>query len=213
VARREPGSALLQKNASARVLFITGALLFPSFLLQQDIAIRAMQIMLFLLLNVLSGRKIRFLQYLVVSAGIVVFNLVIPTGRVLVSPLGLAVTEGALKSGLLKATAMTGLIALSQFSIRAELRFPGRVGGLIGRSLFYFERIMGGRRKINRKDIIGSVDALLLEVQGAGPMQEGEENDPDRTTPVGLAILLVSLVASWGAYAFTIVHPHPIWGG
>ncbi len=213
MARRQQGSSLLQQNASARVLFLTGALLFPSFLLQQDIAIRAAQILLFLLLNLLSGRRIRFLQYLVVSAGIVIFNLVIPTGRVLVSLLGLAVTEGALKSGLLKATAMTGLIALSQFSIRGELRFPGRVGGLVGRSLFYFERIMGGRKKIDRKDIIGSVDALLLEVQAAGPALAGETEDPVPTTLAGYSILLLSVVACWGAYAFTLMHPHPIWGG
>ncbi len=213
MAPKARAGAFLVDNASARMLFIAGALLFPSFLLQQDIAVRAMQIALFLILNMLSGRRIRVAQYLVVSAGIVVFNLVIPTGRVLAAPLGLSITEGALKSGLLKATAMAGLIALSQFSIRSELRLPGRVGGLIGRSLYYFERIMGGRRRIDRKDIIGSVDALLLEVQNAGPAEAAEESARVRSKPPGVAILLLCVAASWGAYVFTLIHPRPIWGG
>jgi hypothetical protein len=195
------------------MLFAAGALLFPSFLLQQDLAIRAMQIALFLALNALSGRRIRFVQYIVVAAGIIAFNLVIPTGRVLVAPLGLAITEGALKSGLLKATAMTGLIALSQFSIRSELRLPGRMGGLVGRSLYYFERIMGGRRRIDRKDIIGSVDALLLEVQGSTSDPDAGTTPRARTTPLGSAILVLSVAASWGAYVFTLFHPRPFWGG
>ena len=147
----EPRAAsFMTTNASPRVLFLAGALLFPAFLLQQDIAIRALQIALFMVLNAISGKRIRFLQYFIVAAGIVVFNLVIPTGRVLLSVIGLPITEGALKSGLLKATAMTGLIALSQFSIRSDLRLPGRIGGLIGQSLFYFEKIMGERRRIER---------------------------------------------------------------
>ena len=213
MARQGIQAAFLTENASARMLFVAGALLFPSFLLQQDIAIRGMQIALFLLLNALSGRRIRAVQYLAVSAGIVVFNLVIPTGRVLAAPLGLAITEGALKSGLMKASAMTGLIALSQFSIRAELRLPGRMGGLIGRSLYYFERIMGGRRRIDRKDIIGSVDALLLDVQNAGPAAASDVSARIRSTASGMAILLFSVAASWGVYIFTLFHPRPIWGG
>jgi hypothetical protein len=213
VARQGPAKGFLVKNASASMLFVAGALLFPSFLLQQDIAVRGMQIALFLMLNALSGRRVRVVQYVVVGAGIVLFNLVIPTGRVLVAPLGLAVTEGALKSGLLKATAMTGLIALSQFSIRAELRLPGRMGGLIGRSLYYFERIMGGRRKIDRRDIIGSVDALLLDVQNMKPARPTRQAGRMRTTPVGWAVLLLCVAASWGIYIFTLLHPHPLWGG
>jgi heptaprenyl diphosphate synthase len=195
------------------MLFAAGAMLFPSFLMQQDIVVRAMQIALFVLLNALSGRHIRVVQYLLVSAGILAFNLVIPTGRVLLAPLGLAITEGALRSGLLKATAMTGLIALSQFSIRAELRFPGRMGGLVGRSLYYFERIMGGRRRIDRRDIIGSVDALLLEVHNAGPAEAAGTSPRIRSTPPGIAILFLSVAASWGAFIFTVFHPRPLWGG
>jgi hypothetical protein len=204
---------------TSNVLFVCGALLFPPFLLQQDLVVRAGLIALFLVLNVIAGRRPRILQFLLVTAGIVAFNLVIPTGRVLLSPLGLPITEGALKSGLMKATAMTGLIFLSQFSIRPDLRLPGRIGGLIGRSLFYFEAVMAQRRRIDRKDIIGSIDALLLSVsEGAASGEPGlpggasvEKSAPSRG-PGGLAALIAIVLFNWAVYAVTLVHPRPFWG-
>ncbi len=199
-------------NATPRALFITGAALFPAFLLQQDIVLRAGLFALFLCLNALSGRHIRIVQYLVVSAGIVAFNLVIPTGRVLATVIGLPLTEGALKAGLYKATAMVGLIALSQFSIRANLRLPGRVGGLIGSSLLYFERIMGEKRTIDRKDVVGSIDTILLSVHTDPPAGDRAATLA-RTSPRGAAVLAVVMLGSWALFGWTILHPHPLWGG
>ncbi|HEY9594311.1 MAG TPA: hypothetical protein VHE79_07535 [Spirochaetia bacterium] len=211
MSRESRESSFIGANVSSGLLFIGGALLFPAFLFQQDIVLRAVEFGIFLALNVLSGKQIRWLQYLVVSAGIVVFNLVIPTGRVLVSVIGLPVTEGALKSGLLKALAMSGLIALSQFSIRSDLRLPGKLGGLIARSLFYFERIMGERRRIERRDIIGSIDRLLLDVQAEGAAGAESPAARPRATPRGVVLLAVVVLVAWGALAFTMVHPHPIY--
>jgi hypothetical protein len=207
-------------RASATALFICGALIFPPFLLQQDLVIRACMIVLFMVLNALAGRRVRLLQFAAVSAGIVLFNLVIPTGRVLVTVLGLPVTEGALKSGLMKATAMTGLIVLSQFSISPDLRLPGRIGGLIGRSFFYFEAIMNERRKIDRRDIIGSIDSVLLSVTAAGApaadlksRQHNSQLENPRGVSWGLPALLVIVAVNWAAFLLTVVHPRPFWGG
>jgi heptaprenyl diphosphate synthase len=184
--------------------------------MQQDLLIRACVILFFMVLNALAGKKIRLLQFALVSAGIVLFNLVIPTGRVLFVTLGLPVTEGALKSGLMKATAMTGLIVLSQFSIRPDLRLPGRIGGLIGRSFFYFEAIMNERRKIDRKDIIGSIDALLLSVTAAGepatPAQ-GRPSENPKGYSRGLPALFILVAVNWIVFLLTLVHPRPFWGG
>jgi hypothetical protein len=199
--------------ASSTMLFAAGALLIPAFLLQRDLAVRAAQILLFILLNAFSGRRIRILQFLVVSAGIIVFNLVIPTGKVLFSVLGLALTEGALKSGIAKATAMSGLIALSQFSIRADLRLPGKIGGLLGRSLYYFERIMAGRRRIDRRDLIGSLDSLLVDIHASAQTRAAKRSRPVKTTAIGFAVLALVVLANWGALLLTTLHPHLIWGG
>ncbi len=205
-------TTFLTAQASPRALFAAGAALLPAFLLQEDITLRAALFCLFLVLNAASGRRIRLLQHLLVGAGIVVFNLVIPTGRVLFSVLSLAVTEGALKSGLYKSTAMIGLIALSQFSIRAELRFPGRIGGLLGTSLLYFERIMAEKRILDRRDIVGSVDAILLSVHRE-PVGPDPSQPRGRTSPGGAALLALVVMACWGALVWTFVHPRPIWGG
>ena len=204
-------ASFVGRNVSSSFLFIGGALLFPAFLFQQDVVIRALEFGMFLVLNLLSGKRVRVLQYLIVSAGIVVFNLVVPTGRVLVSVLGLPITEGALKSGLLKATAMSGLIALSQFSIRSDLRLPGRLGGLIGRSLYYFERIMGERRRIDRKDIIGSIDTLLLDVQDEAASGGAGTRARVRATPGGIVLVAVVVLVALGALVFTLIHPHPLY--
>jgi hypothetical protein len=206
------GGLRLRINTAPGILFAAGALLFPAFLMQQDLVVRGLEIVLFICLNALSGRRVRPVQFLVVSAGIVLFNLVIPTGRVLVSVLGLPLTEGALKSGLFKATAMTGLIALSQFSIRSDLRLPGRLGGLIGRSLFYFEKIMAERRRIDRHDIIGSIDRLLLEVQGAAMPGTQAEAEKRTSTRGGVLALAVIVCLNWGALVLTLIFPRPFWG-
>ena len=208
-------------GASPQALFLCGALLFPPFLLQQDLAVRAGLIGLFVILNALAGRRMRIVQSALVAAGIVAFNLIIPTGRVLAAPLGLPITEGALKSGLMKATAMTGLIFLSRFSILPSLRLPGRIGGLIGRSLFYFEAIMSQRQRIDRKDIIGSIDALLLSVAEAGtprdpvPPRVGKPAEGERPAlrGRGLPALIAIVLFNWAVYAATLIHPRPFWGG
>lgn len=209
-----PGAAV-----SPGVMFISGALLVPPFLMQQDLVVRAALILVFMLLNVMGGRRVRLLQFTGMSAGIVLFNLVIPTGKVLLAPLGLPVTEGALKSGLMKATAMAGLIALSQFTIRPRLRLPGRIGGLIGRSLSYFEAIMNQARRIDRRDIIGSIDALLLSVRAAGePSQLASTGEPPimnetRQNSRGVAVVIVLVGLNWVVFVLTVFHPRPFWGG
>ena len=116
------------------------------------------------------------------------FSLDIPTGRVLAAPLGLAITEGVMKSGIMKATAMTGLI---------------------GRSFFCSEAIMNERQKIDRKDIkdiigrTGSIDALLLSVRAAGEPRE-DTNPAPPTAAIqpfpnagGLAPLTLLVLGHW----------------
>jgi hypothetical protein len=209
----EPGRrGTLGAHVRPGMLFLAGALLFPAFLLQQDIAVRALQVGLFLAMSALAGKRIRPVPYLVAAAAIVLFNLLIPTGMVMIAPLGLPVTEGALKSGLVKATALTGLIALSQFSISSALRFPGRIGGLIGTSLYYFEKIMGERARIRRSDIIGSIDTLLIDIQASGAPAAADLLPGPRSSPIALLCLALIVLANWAVLALTLVHPRLLWG-
>jgi heptaprenyl diphosphate synthase len=202
---------------SPGLLFAAGALLLPAFLFQQDPGVRALQVLLFLGLNALSGRRVRIVQILVVTVGVVAFNLLIPTGRVLLTVLGLPVTETALRSGVLKATAVVGMIAISQFALRGDLRIPGRIGGLIAASLGYFERVLSMRARIDRKNLIGSIDDILFAVQSpaappaAGAGHAGSGHPASRTSPAAAAMLALVVASQWAVLAWTLVRPHPLW--
>lgn len=202
---------LLARIVSARALFLAGALVLPAFLFQQDLAIRGTEILLFVVLNAAGGRRVRVVQILVMTAGIVLFNLFVPTGRVLVSLAGFPVTEAALRGGVARATALVGMIAISQFSLREDLRIPGRVGGLVGRSLLYFQRIVGMKARVDRKDIVGSIDALLAKAQAGDREPARGKGLATRTTPAGALALAAIVAATWGPFIYTLVRPRPFW--
>lgn len=78
--------------------------------LTDDIATLAICFALALLACHMSGRRIRPVPYIIAMAGIIVFSLLAPSGRVL----WLFVTEGALREGLSKALRLSAMVALSQ---------------------------------------------------------------------------------------------------
>jgi heptaprenyl diphosphate synthase len=207
-----PLGRFLSTRVPAIMQFAAGALLMIGFLAQGDLVLRIGEFVAFLVLARLSGRRLRLLSYLIVSAGVVAFNLIIPVGRELFSVFGFPVTESALKSGVAKALTLVGMIAASQFSIRSDLRLPGRFGGLLARSLLYFQRIMAERRRIDRRDIIGSIDAVLLDVHGAGAvLREDMPAVPVRTP--GVLVLAGIVCLTWAPLAVTLMtNRTPFWG-
>ena len=185
--------------------FLAGALLIPAFLFQTFLPVRLLQVLLFIALALLSGRRLRPATLLGLSAGIVLMNLLVPFGRVLFNAGPLPVTSGALHSGLLKATTVAGLLYLSLFSIRSDLPLPGLLGGLLGRVIWYFERILETPKRLDRRDLIGSLDRLLGEISrddppGPGPAgYPADGGGPARTGPAGWLLLLVLVGLNWGA--------------
>jgi 1,4-dihydroxy-2-naphthoate octaprenyltransferase len=99
-----PLGVFLGSRASAQLQFAAGALAMIGFLFQVDLAIRGVEIVAFLLLNALCGRRVRVGTYLVAAAGVVFFNLLLREGRVIVTVLGFPVTMAARTSGVAKAT-------------------------------------------------------------------------------------------------------------
>ncbi len=197
---------------SAGWQFAAGALLMAGFLAQTDLVLRAVEFGALLVLARLSGRRLRPLPYLVVSAGVIASNLLVPIGRELAMVLGFAITETALKSGVAKALALVGMIAASQFSIRPDLRLPGSFGGLLARSLMYFQRIMAERRRIDRRDVVGSIDAVLLEVHGAGAVAR-DVAAAAPATPTGILVLIGIVCLTWIPLAATVLlGGPPFWG-
>jgi hypothetical protein len=186
--------------------------MMAGFLAQRDLVLRAAEFIAFLLLARLTGRRLRLISYLVVSVGIVAFNLLIPVGRELFSILKFPITESALKSGVAKALTLVGMIAASQFSIRPDLRIPGRFGGLLARSLLYFQLIVAERPRIDRHDVIGSIDTVLLGVHGTGAVLRTDAP----AVPVkvaGVLVLAGAACLTWVPFAATLAAGRaPFWG-
>jgi len=196
---------------SARALFLCGSLCLPAFLFQQDLAIRIFQVLFMLAACFVLGRKTRILTLVVLCAGIVASNLVVPSGRVIAVVIGLRVTDTALRVGITKATAVAGMMALSKISIRPDLELPGRLGGLIGRCLMYFDRIMANGPKIRREAFIEGIDAVLegtYAAPGAGLRDEGTRI---KTTPAGFVVFAAFLALNWIALAISIAYPVLLW--
>lgn len=207
-----PLGRFLSTRVPAGLQFGAGALLMVGFLAQTDLVLRAAEFAVLLAIVGLTGRRLRPLPYLVMSAGVIVSNLIVPVGRELASVLGFAITETALKSGVAKALTLVGMIAASQFSIRPDLHIPGRFGGLLARSLLYFQRIMAERRHIDRRDPIGSIDAVLLEVHGAGSVGRGDA-PRIRASAAGAFVLAGVVCLTWAPLAATLLlGGPPFWG-
>jgi len=187
----------------SETLFISGLISMPAFLFNPSIASRCAQFALFILFNWLAGRKLNLIPLLIASAGIIGFNLIVPYGRVLFTLWGWRITEGALWAGLERAVTVEGLILLSRVSIRSDLRLPGSLGALIGESFRYFECIMDRKGGIERKDPIGGIDRLMLELweARAGEGKEFQAGAQPRRihSALAYAVLILTLGMIWAA--------------
>jgi len=181
---------------SARVLFIAGFLIMPALLFNPDTLFRVFQFLFFWFLAWLSGKKNNPLFTFLVIFCIVIFNLIIPYGQVLFSIGVFKITSGALMTGIQRAVTLEGLIMLSRFTIRQDLKIPGLFGELIGESFRIFAVIMNQKQNITRKNLIADIDRLMLDLSSddsASPLPALVSG----TKPAGFVILAVVVILSW----------------
>ncbi len=211
LASRERRGNVFIQHFPSEALFISGLIAMPAFLFNPSIASRCVQFTLFILINWLAGRKLNLIPLLIASAGIIGFNLIVPYGRVLYTLMGWRITEGALWAGIERAVTVEGLILLSRVSIRSDLRLPGALGALIGESFRYFERILERKGGIERKDPIGGIDRLMLELwEGRSVEKKGDQTSTQpRRRPLTLAyaLLIPILGVIWAASLLPLVLP------
>jgi heptaprenyl diphosphate synthase len=161
---------------------------------------RIFQFLFFWFLAWFSGKKPNLPVTFLVILSIVAFNLLVPYGRVLASFGAFRITLGALRSGLQRAFTLEALIMLSRFAIRRDLRFPGAFGELIGESFRIFALIMDRKGVINRQDVAGSIDALMIELSEvpAERAKPGTGGDTHGNSPMpGIIILALIIILSW----------------
>jgi heptaprenyl diphosphate synthase len=170
-------------------LFIAGLFFMLIFLFTPSLVFKALQFLLFWLLAWLSGKRGRPLTGFLLTAGIIFFNLLVPYGRVLVQFGPLAVTQGALLSGLRRALTLEGLILLSGAFIRPDLRLPGAFGDLLGESFRMFALLEERKTVFTRRRIIEGIDELMLELELDRGGAEKNGPVPARRHPASLPIL------------------------
>ena len=196
--RRARRRQVCEEFFSARALFIAGFLIMPALLFNPVVNFRVLQFLFFWFLAWLSGKKNRPLFTFLVMLGIVIFNLILPYGQVLFSIGVFKITSGALMTGINRAVTLEGLIMLSSFTIRQDLKIPGIFGELIGESFRIFAVIMNQKKDITRKNLIADIDRLMLELSGdTAENSKSAVNPVSRTKPAGFVILALVAVLSW----------------
>jgi len=193
---------------SAKALCITGLVIMPALLFNPVVTSRIVLFLFFWFLAWLTGKKNNPLFTFLVILGIVFFNLIIPYGRVLFSIGVFKITAGALIGGINRAVTLEGLIMLSRIAIRPDLKIPGFFGELIGESFRIFSVIMNRKQRITRKNLMGDIDRLMLElsndndndIENNGNNGEAPQSaaiPSSRTKPAGFAILVIVMILSW----------------
>ena len=95
---------------------------------------------------------------------IVLFNALLPYGRLIwrVGPVSL--TEGALLQGVGKAATVEGLVMLSRITVSPRLRLPGRAGALLAEAFTLLNCLLEKKGTIHAKTFIGDIDRVLGEI-------------------------------------------------
>ncbi|MDR1180157.1 MAG: Gx transporter family protein [Spirochaetales bacterium] len=174
--RPEYGRAEGRQPREARrayFIFLCGLVSVFPFIYTGPLAAKAVLSVLYMALARFSGRKIRILPNAVLLLTVTALHCLRPFGKVIFMLGSWPLTEGALETGLLRSLTLIGLVYLSRLTVRPQLRFPGRAGGIFSAMLCDFERITGCGLRIRRKDFWADLDRLFAAVyeSGAPPVQ------------------------------------------
>jgi heptaprenyl diphosphate synthase len=145
-------------------LFFAGLFMAAALLFTKGVLVRSSLFFAFLLLALLAGKAGNIFITFVFFGVIVLFNAIIPYGRVLFEIGAFSLTEGALTQGIEKAATVEGLVMLSHVSISPRLRLPGRAGALLSESFLLLPRLYEKKAEIHAKTFISDIDKALLEL-------------------------------------------------
>ena len=197
IEKKKGGKRLeIYKNLfSANALFITGFLIIPALLFNPDTGYRFVQFFFFMFLVWVCGKKVNFIFTFLIITGIVLFNLIIPYGRVLFSFGAFKITSGALTAGIHRAVTLYALVMVSKVTIRQDIKIPGFFGELLCESLRIFSVLMNRKNHITAKNFINNIDRMMLELSA----EEVDQTPVQliRTKPAGYVILITVIIISW----------------
>lgn len=203
MARTRKTDSFLSRNINAVHLFVGATLILPAYLFQTNLAIRVLQVLLFAWLATVNGKRIKWIYFVIMVVSITFFHTLSPFGEVIARIGAYTVTRGALRDGLMRGFTIVGLVFISLFSIRPDLKLPGRLGGLLGRVFWYFERIFDSKRRIRVTALIESVDEVLESLFVPNAEVDHPDNNSEcvqeqsRSTPAGILFLGFLLTGNW----------------
>jgi hypothetical protein len=186
-----------------RILAAAGAAVSAAYLFERSLAVRALMFLLIVGAAWLSGKRLSPLATIVVFAGIVAANLLVPVGRVLAVLGPFKLTETALLDGIGKALVFEGLVYASKAAILPGLRLPGRFGALVASAFVYYERIVEYKGAIRPATLIEDADRLMLKVWEE-PVRASPPEGRRAPRPVAYAALAAIVLA---AFASLLIKP------
>jgi hypothetical protein len=185
-------------------MLFAGLLLSPSIILQQNLAVKSVQTVLFFtlaMLSVAAGRRRLVVGSSIFIATTIMVNLLSPVGKLLVQIGPLRITRGALEVGIAKATTLVSLLYVSRICVRPSVRLPGTVGSTIAQTFDYLSRLLARGRRISRKNLVQNLDEQFEEI-----LEDKDGPSGNRTangnTVSGIVVLSVLLIANWAALFF-----------
>jgi hypothetical protein len=189
---------------------LAGVIVMVAFLSMQSLPAKALMLVFFALAAAGLGKRFSLFVTLSVTAGIVVANLLVPSGKILGSFLGLKITEGALLEGFQRAITFEGLMYISKASIMPGLNLPGRLGSIVAAAFGYYERVLEYKGKIRPGAVALDADALMMRVwesdsipASAHPGQKKDLQPAERLKKgTGLAILTLASTVAWALVFF-----------
>jgi hypothetical protein len=197
----------LEKNVSAKTLFWFGLAFIFCFMLQDNLLVKSISVFYFIFLAVLAGRKLKLIRLIIVSAGVILFNLFQPAGKVLFYVVSFPVTKIALESGSHRALTVVGLVYISFFCIKTNLNLPGFVGRLLSRTFSYFNQLV--RYKWEKgKGIIENLDSLFFQLkqwEKEPTVNNKRTQGAQRTRLTGFTFLILILLVLCGLTVLSLL--------
>ena len=157
------------KKDSSVYRFVVGGFLI---LLLMFIDLPEVKVVVFassLVLCAVEKIKINIFHVLFTSLCIVAINLFPPYGYVLFECMlfdfiPIIITKEALLQGIVKAVLFEGMLCISKWMLKGSLNINGEIGSITKKSLYVFQRLLICKDEIKMKNLVGSLDSVLLSL-------------------------------------------------
>jgi len=180
---------------------LAGAVIAIAFLFENNLALKLGMFFLLAVAAHFAGKRLSFVTTIVISAGIILTNLLVPSGKVLARLGPFAITQFALTEGIMKALTFEGLMLLSKASIMPGLKLPGKLGGIVALAFVYYDHIIEYKGRIRAASLSADADAMMSAVwehENLGDPAQAKADGPATPAPAkakaGNAILIIAVL-------------------